>query len=234
LIQTTDYLEQQGVAHRDIKPENIGMSQVGTKGKLQLVLFDFSLSRASPDNIAAGTHPYLDPFLSLRRPPRWDLYAERCALAITLYEMVSGDLPRWGDGKTAPAMLGCEATLDIERFDPHLRDGLTAFFEKGLRRDYRERFDNAEEMLRAWRRVFDEGQPSGEERDGFEAIAQLATAATSIAELGYSVEAQNVLEGMGIHNARELLAVDRVRFRHGSNQQGDFMVHDLLPARFRV
>lgn len=214
LIQTTDYLEQQGVAHRDIKPENIGMSQVGTKGKLQLVLFDFSLSRASPDNIAAGTHPYLDPFLSLRRPPRWDLYAERFALAITLYEMVSGDLPRWGDGRTAPAMLDCEATLDIERFDPHLRDGLTAFFEKGLRRDYRERFDNAEEMLRAWRRVFDESQPSSEDRDGFEAVAQLASAGTSIAELGYSVEAQNVLEGMGIHNARELLAVDRVRFRY--------------------
>ena len=214
LIQTTDYLEQQGVAHRDIKPENIGMSQVGTKGKLQLVLFDFSLSRASPDNITAGTHPYLDPFLSLRRPPRWDLYAERFALAITLYEMVSGDLPRWGDGKTAPAMLDFEATLDIERFDPHLRDGLTAFFEKGLRRDYKERFDNAEEMLRAWRRVFEEGQSSGEEREGFEAIAQLATAATSIAELGYGVEAQNVLEGMGIHNARELLAVDRVRFRY--------------------
>ncbi len=214
LIQTVDYLEQQGVAHRDIKPDNIGMSQVGTKGKLQLVLFDFSLSRASPENITAGTYPYLDPFLSLRRPPRWDLYAERFAIAVTLYEMVTGDLPRWGDGKTAPAMLDCEVTLESERFDPHLREGLTAFFEKGLRRDYRERFDNAEEMLRAWRRVFDEGQPSSGERDGFEAIIQLATAATSIAELGYSVDAQNVLEGMGIHNVRELLAVDRVRFRY--------------------
>jgi serine/threonine protein kinase len=150
LIQTVDYLEQQGVAHRDIKPENIGMSQVGTKGKLQLVLFDFSLSRAAPENITAGTHPYLDPFLSLRRPPRWDLYAERFALAVTLYEMVSGDLPLWGDGKTAPAMLNYEVTLNADRFDPHLREGLTAFFEKGLRRNYKERFDNAEQMLREW------------------------------------------------------------------------------------
>jgi serine/threonine protein kinase len=48
LIQAVDYLEQQGVAHRDIKPDNIGMSQAGTKGKLQLVLFDFSLTRTSP------------------------------------------------------------------------------------------------------------------------------------------------------------------------------------------
>jgi hypothetical protein len=35
-----------------------------------------------------------------------------------------------------------------------------------------------------------------------------------MAELGYSLEAQDVLERMGIHNARELLAVDRIRFRY--------------------
>ena len=35
-----------------------------------------------------------------------------------------------------------------------------------------------------------------------------------MAELGYSLEAQDVLERMGVHNARELLAVDRVRFRY--------------------
>ena len=156
LIQTVDYLDQQGVAHRDIKPENIGISQVGAKGKLQLILYDFSLSRAPAENISAGTHPYLDPFLSQRRPPRWDLYAERFALAVTLHEMVTGKPPRWGDGKTAPAMLECEATLATERFDPHLRDALTDFFEKALRRDPKERFDNAEEMLNAWRRVFRE------------------------------------------------------------------------------
>lgn len=214
LIQTVDYLESEGVAHRDIKPENIGMSQAGTKGKLQLVLYDFSLSRTSPENISAGTHPYLDPFLSLRRPPRWDLYAERYALAVTLYEMVTGKSPIWGDGNSQPAILDCEVTLDTERFDPHLREGLTAFFEKGLRRDYKERFDNAEEMLRAWRRVFEEGQAAGVEPDAFDAIAITATAETNIAEMGYGVEAQNVLEGMGIHNVKELLAVDRVKFRY--------------------
>jgi serine/threonine protein kinase len=102
LIQAVDYLDQQGVAHRDIKPDNIGMSQAGTRGKLQLVLFDFSLTRTSAENISAGTHPYLDPFLSLRKPARWDLQAERFALAVTLHEMVTGVPPRWGDGKTQP------------------------------------------------------------------------------------------------------------------------------------
>ncbi len=52
------------------------------------------------------------------------------------------------------------------------------------------------------------------EPEAFAAVAQLATPSTTIAELGYSVEAQKVLEDMGIHNLRELLAVDRIRFRY--------------------
>jgi serine/threonine protein kinase len=215
LIQAVDYLDQQGVAHRDIKPDNIGMSQAGTRGKLQLVLFDFSLTRTSAENISAGTHPYLDPFLSLRKPARWDLQAERFALAVTLHEMVTGVPPRWGDGKTQASMLDCEATLAAERFDPLLRDGFTAFFAKALNRNPLKRFDNAEEMLRDWRRIFEAGASASQQSaDPFEAVARLATASTNMAELGYSVEAQNVLEAMAIHNARELLAVDRVRFRY--------------------
>lgn len=214
LIQVVDTLEGLGIAHRDIKPENIGIAPSAATKKLQLVLFDFSLAGASPENIAAGTHPYLDPFLQLRKPPRWDIYAERFAVAVTLYEMVTGELPRWGDGKTQPAMLDCEASLDTDRFDPHLRDALTRFFEKALRRDYRERFDNAEEMLRDWRRTFEDTLGTTAEPDTFAAIAQLAAASTTIAELGYSVEAQNVLEGMGIHAVRDLLAVERIKFRY--------------------
>ena len=32
--------------------------------------------------------------------------------------------------------------------------GLVAFFQRALHRDPQQRFDNAEEMLRAWREVF--------------------------------------------------------------------------------
>ncbi|MEO6319164.1 MAG: protein kinase, partial [Polaromonas sp.] len=72
LIEVVNHLEDHGVAHRDLKPENIGIATTSS-GKLQLVLFDFSLCRTPTENISAGTHPYLDPFLSLRKPPRWDL-----------------------------------------------------------------------------------------------------------------------------------------------------------------
>lgn len=217
LIEAVNHLEAEGVAHRDIKPENIGIAENRT-GKLQLVLFDFSLCRTPADNITAGTHPYLDPFLSLRRPPRWDLYAERFALAVTLYEMAVGQPPVWGDGQTSPAMLDDEATIESDVFDPVTREGFTAFFGKALKRDYRERFDNAEDMLRAWRSIFAGRQTAQTTEtgaaEGLAGIAMTATPLTTMAELGYSLEAQDVLERMGIHNARELLAVDRIRFRY--------------------
>lgn len=216
LIEAVNHLESEGVAHRDIKPENIGVAQART-GRLQLVLFDFSLSRTPADNISAGTHPYLDPFLALRKPPRWDLYAERFALAVTLYEMAVGQPPVWGDGQTSPAMLDAEASIERDVFDPVVREGLAAFFAKALRRDYKARHDNAEDMLRAWRAIFSARQTVHPVQSGaadLATVAQTATARTTMAELGYSLEAQDVLERMGVHNLRELLAVDRIRFRY--------------------
>ncbi|MCW5237485.1 BREX system serine/threonine kinase PglW [Verminephrobacter eiseniae] len=217
LIEAVNHLESEGVAHRDIKPENIGIAE-NRSGKLQLVLFDFSLCRTPAENITVGTHPYLDPFLSLRRPPRWDLYAERFALAVTLYEMAVGQSPMWGDGQTSPSMLDAEATIERDVFDPVTREGFANFFEKALKRDFRERFDNAEDMLRDWRAIFTARRTlhpgDGPAARGLAAIAPTASTLTTMAELGYSLEAQDVLERMGVHNARELLAVDRVRLRY--------------------
>jgi serine/threonine protein kinase len=157
LLGVVGYLEEQGIPHRDIKPDNIGVGPVGRGNRLHLVLFDFSLSRISPENIRAGTTGYLDPLLPLRQPPRWDLHAERYAAAATLYELAAGphNLPRWGDGTSDPSHLECEATIEAELFDADLRDSLTDFFSQALRRNPSERFDNADEMLRTWRLCFE-------------------------------------------------------------------------------
>jgi serine/threonine protein kinase len=148
LLQVVDWLEQGGVPHRDIKPENLGVALTGKSEQLHLVLFDFSLADRPAENIRAGTVPYLDPFLALRKPPRWDTYAERFAAAVTLYQ-TTGGLPVWGDGQSDPAVIDDEVTLDTGTFDATLREPMTAFFEKALKRDYQERFDNGQDMLTA-------------------------------------------------------------------------------------
>lgn len=216
LLSALCELEQQGISHRDIKPENIGIASTHA-GRLRLVLFDFSLSRTPPENIKAGTPPYLDPFLALRSQRRWDLYAERYAAAVTLYEMAVGRPPRYGDGSSAPEAIGDEAQIDSVSFDPNLREGLSAFFSNALRRDFRERHDNAEDMLRAWRTLFERAAPAtvaAAAASPLDTQATQLTAQSTVGELGYSTHALDVLARMGVNTVRELLGVDRLKFRY--------------------
>jgi len=222
LLQTVDWLEQEGVPHRDIKPENLGVAPMGRDDKLHLVLFDFSLSRTPAENIRAGTVPYLDPFLSLRKPPRWDTHAERFAAATTLYQMATGQLPRWGDGQSDPAVLEVEATLDAEAFEPALRERMLAFFENALRRDFRERFDNAQEMLTSWRLVFAEADRSETFTDDGEAprtddlalADEALTLATPLIQLGISTRALNALDRVGAATVEDLLRTPLPQISH--------------------
>ena len=211
LIGTVCFLEEQGIPHRDIKPDNIAVGMVGRGDKLHLVLFDFSLSRAPADNTRAGTKGYLDPLLPLRK--RWDLHAERYAVGVTLYELATGTLPQWGDGKTDPSHLTCEITIDPELFDASLREGLTEFFLKALRREAEERFDNAEDMLRVWRKAFEGIEEPGaltapEDEEALRERLDHATPETPIHELGLGTRATNALDRANVVTVLDLLRVN--------------------------
>src|ERR1700730_10009589 len=72
-------------------------------------------------------------------------------------------------------------------------------------------------MLRAWRQAF---APLDQSRSGhyaLEVIARQLDRRSTIAELGLSVEARDVLLRMHIHTVQQLLAVDRIRFRYLRN-----------------
>lgn len=224
LIGLVAYLEETGIVHRDLKPANLGVAKVGEREELHLVLFDFSLSRTAADNIFAGTRGYLDPFLKNRTPPRWDSAAERYAAAVTLYEMAAGDLPRWGDGQSDAALLP-EAELHLEsgRFDPSLREGLTAFFQQALARDPAQRFDHAEQMLEAWRRAL---APAGESVLGSTAsdaerlrLWEEATLGTSVSALGLSEMANRALDQAQVLSVKDLLSLPGTIIVQGLGQQ---------------
>jgi serine/threonine protein kinase len=168
LLAALESLERHGVAHRDVKPDNIAVR--GGKQRKQLVLFDFSLTRAPAEQLYAGTAPDVDPSLPLRTPPRSNPAAERYAAAVTLYEMAAGHwvYPHWGDGQSDPALLPApQLHLEANRFDPVARDLLRHFFLVALHRSPAKRFDNAEAMKGAWEEVF-----RGAEREAGERTAQ--------------------------------------------------------------
>lgn len=225
LLQAVHYLERTGVPHRDIKPDNLGLAQVGRNDELHLLLFDFSLAGTSAENIFAGTRQYLDPFLRERKPRRWDLQAERFAAAVTLYEMATGTLPRWGDGQTDPLMLeGAEARVEAELLDAAVRAPLSAFFTQALRRDPRQRFDNAEEMLAAWRRAFEQADrpttttsATEEQPDELARACEQAELETPVSLLHLSTRAVNALERAQVVLVKDLLRlpVNRVHRLRG-------------------
>jgi serine/threonine protein kinase len=227
LIGTLVYLEREGINHRDLKPENIGIGE-NRKRALTLKLFDFSLSRAPIDNIRAGTPPYLDPFLSNRRPARWDLHAERFAAGMTLHELATGTLPTWGSAGQDPASSDEEASLDTEKFDASVRDALAAFFAKVLHRDHRQRFDNTDEMYLAWKNVFkhidqttlDDSEDDGATDIDLSRIEDLGEA-TPLSLLGLSPRELNAADRIGATTVGQLLGLHGMRFyrNRGIGQQ---------------
>jgi serine/threonine protein kinase len=161
LIGAVEHLEAEGIWHRDLKPDNIAI-RIRPNGTRQLVLIDFSLAGYPAKEIEAGTEGYLDPFVGIITRGSYDGHAERYALAVTLHEMASNELPRWGDGSVTARQTAAKdwphPQLAADAFEPAVRDGLVAFFRKALARDVKDRFSDLKPMERAWQRIFLDAQ----------------------------------------------------------------------------
>jgi serine/threonine protein kinase len=157
LFDAVEHLEEKDVFHRDIKPANLGVRETRKQARA-LVLFDFSLSKASVESTSSGTRGYLDPFLGQGRP--YDDAAERYSVAVTLHEMATGELPVWDDDGVGPEFLGDDVVvprLAEESLPKQNRAALAAFFHRALHRDPGHRFSSLAEMRDSWESAFHSG-----------------------------------------------------------------------------
>lgn len=211
LLSAVSYLEQVGVSHRDIKPENLGLMEFGPRKQLRLVLMDFSLSRAPTDQLHVGTRPYLDPFLGAAADrPRWDVAGDRFAAAMVLHEMAAGTLPYWGSRSTDPRFTEAQATVDRDAFPREVAQALGDLLERAFRRSAAERFDTADDLLRAWRRIFERLDQPAEDpvaKEDAAALRATATPTTPVVALGLSARAVNALERINVLTTADLLAL---------------------------
>lgn len=217
LLEALAYLESMGVHHRDVKPDNLGVAERPGNRERHLVLFDFSLARVPLSDTRAGTTGYVDPFLPGRG--QWDLHADRWSAAVTLFQMATGELPRFGDGRSDPSAIDTEATVDPTSFESALAEPLSAFFADALRRDAKQRFGSAEEMLRAWRRIFDGANLPIVPRDDDESTEpQAALIAANLDDavisLGVSARVVDFLDRLGASHVRDLLEIDVAQLSH--------------------
>ncbi|GAB2500634.1 BREX system serine/threonine kinase PglW [Nocardiopsis aegyptia] len=197
LFEAVEHLEEREVFHRDIKPANLGVRETRKRARA-LVLFDFSLSRAPLDNTSAGTRGYLDPFLSEDRA--YDEFAERYALAATLHEMATGELPVWDEDGIDPEFLAEDVQtprLTEEAFPKESRAALASFFRRALHRRTDERFASLEDMRAAWEAAFLAGaaaEPPEDDEETRRRNRESATVETPIHLSGLSPLAVDIVQ----------------------------------------
>ncbi|MDA0169809.1 BREX system serine/threonine kinase PglW [Solirubrobacter taibaiensis] len=219
LLSALSYLEQVGITHRDIKPENLGVTEVGPRKEPHLVLMDFSLSSASPDQLTVGTRPYLDPFLGRKHGrPRWDLAGDRFAAAIVLHEMAAGTLPFWESRNTDPRFTEAEATVDRDAFPREIAEPLAELLERALARDAKERFDTADDLAREFSRIFAGVSQSADGAGASERAAELRAAATHdtpVTAIGLSARATDFLERSNVQTVADLIGLPPLAINSG-------------------
>ena len=154
-------LHEQKVFHRDLKPENILISRTGAAK-----VADFGLSRllASEDLAVSrvGTYWYMSPEILSREGASFT--SDIWALGVTLYELVTGQLP-FGDYTSTAIrplieMICARPHAPAHTACPEVPIALSRVIDVALSKEPRDRFHTAEEMLGALEHAVG-GPPAG-------------------------------------------------------------------------
>ncbi len=148
------------IVHRDLKPDNIIVSRAGVAK-----LMDFgiakqlsSTSEHSTSGMVVGTFKYLSPEQALggEIDGRADLYC----LGIILYELLNGRHPFYSENSVGYAYHHAKKLPpDMEKLNPGVHPGLKAVCERLIKKDPRERYATAEDVVAAIREAVD-GAPA--------------------------------------------------------------------------
>jgi serine/threonine protein kinase/Flp pilus assembly protein TadD len=144
-----DYAHRQGVLHRDIKPMNILISREPATIKIADfgLAVDTEITRLTTDGTVFGTLAYVAPEQVLGRQDRIDARTDIYALGVTLFELLTLELPYKGSTQQLymDAVLKSEARRPSRINDRVSRD-LEIVIRKALEKNPRDRYRSAAEM----------------------------------------------------------------------------------------
>jgi TolB-like protein/Flp pilus assembly protein TadD len=153
---------QAGIVHRDIKPENIMLRRDG-----YVKVLDFGIAKLAEQEVplttprdealllvetslgsVLGTARYMSPEQACGAPV--DKGTDIWSLGVVLYEMVTGHAPFTGQtpGEVMSAILEKEPP-PLTRYVAHARSELQQIINKTLRKDRKERYRSAHDLLEA-------------------------------------------------------------------------------------
>ncbi|MCA9581341.1 MAG: serine/threonine protein kinase [Myxococcales bacterium] len=170
VLSALEYAHEQKIIHRDIKPANFMCTEGGlTK------LMDFGLAKSmdqqQKQTMIAGTPPYMSPeqLAGSSNDPRIDLFA----VGVSLYEMISGQLPFEGLERTKPA-------IRLRELVPTVPESLDAMIHRSIEFEADKRFQTATEMLHPLRTLLSKASDFlGEKGKSMESLPPAGSAYTA-------------------------------------------------------
>ncbi|MEW6493571.1 MAG: serine/threonine-protein kinase [Cyanobacteriota bacterium] len=187
-LEVLAFVHQQNVIHRDIKPANL--IRRNTDGKI--VLIDFGAVKevrnqvVNPHgqtslSVAIGSPGYMPSEQQAFRPQfSSDIYAVGMVCLQALTGLSPKKLPQDTErGEFSCALLSEECDRIPLRYRTSISPGLAAILDKMVRYDYRQRYKNASEALRAVEQLFEQEEPDSEENSTLIAPTQAPLSAIS-------------------------------------------------------
>jgi serine/threonine protein kinase len=157
--------------HRDIKPENLFLAET-SNGVQTVKILDFGVSKRLGARGATLTSPgqsvgsplYMSPE-QMRSPSDVDSRTDIWSLGVTLYQLLSGQLPF--DGETIPeicAKVLAESPRSLRELRPDIPTELEAIVFRCLEKDRERRFASVEKLAGEIERFGQQSEPSSRRR----------------------------------------------------------------------
>ncbi len=155
ICSALSYVHRNGVIHRDIKPENIMLLGKGFAKLTDFGIAKFSENKAvnSEDGDLIGTILYMPPE-QLRNSDDVDERSDLYALAVSLYEMLTGRLPFNGDniGDVIMKIL-TEEPIPPSSINPDLPEAIDNIILKALSKDRDFRYSSVKQFEKEIRNI---------------------------------------------------------------------------------
>lgn len=150
LCDALQHCHERGVIHRDVKPSNVLM-----RDGIRPVLFDFGLAQDAEDPHAEPGRLYATPMTAspeqIRADGPVDGRADVYALGVTLFRLVTGKLPFYGERMDLLALHASSEPPSPHSINKHVPPALEELVLQAMHKDPDDRFDDAKSMGRALR-----------------------------------------------------------------------------------
>jgi serine/threonine protein kinase len=154
ICQALDYAHRHELIHRDVKPANIMLDIHG-----HAILMDFGIVKIvggeyhTATGATLGTVKYMSP--EQMRNEKVDERSDIYSLGVTLYEMISGQVPYLADSVPTLMMMTLNDPLpDLRQMRKQIPDELVKVVEKALAKDAAKRYQSMDQMAQDLARAY--------------------------------------------------------------------------------